>query len=98
MLSKRERQALVRIERHFIQTDPRLVGLFRSAMSHPRNQPTARATSPWVLAAGLLLMVVGGVSASIPLAVFGMGLAVFALVFSAASSASTRRRSPPGFA
>lgn len=76
MLSDRERQTLARIERHLVESDPELAGLFaRAALRGSGN-----ATSTFLLVAGLALLVLGSAVAAVPVAVAGMGLAVFALL------------------
>lgn len=75
MLNERERRVLARIERHLAETDPDLVRLFtggplkRGAASSPRV----------LLVIGLVLLVLGSAAAVIPVAMFGVSLAVVAL-------------------
>ncbi len=92
MLSDRERGMLARIEQNLIATDPRLVRLFHTHTLGPRrSRPpapgTMQAAGPGpclLLAAGLALLVVGGASATVPLAGAGIVLALLALVLATA--------------
>lgn len=86
MLSDRERGMLARIEQDLISSDPRLARLFQT-LGQRRMRPPApgsmRAAGPvpcLLLAAGLMLLVLGGATATVPLAGVGIVLAAAALM------------------
>lgn len=80
MLSDRERRVLARMERHLWDTDPAFCGLFQRPGSGVRRSMHAAGALPCLLlAAGLALMVLGGITAAVPVAVSGILLAVLSL-------------------
>lgn len=82
MLNERERQVLARIEHHLILTDPEFTRLFHAAPQ--RGGVTPRT----LLVVGLLLLVLGAATTAVPVAVFGMLIAAFA-VFAAYQRSGT---------
>ena len=73
MLNERERRTLARIERHLVESDPRLARML-AAHRHPReSSPTA------LLAVGLAAVVLGAITTLVPLVVVGMCCALAAL-------------------
>jgi hypothetical protein len=74
VLNERERRVLARIERQLIESDPDLARLFAGA-----GRSSSGTAPTFLLVAGLALLVFGSIVAAVPVAVAGMGLAVFAL-------------------
>lgn len=69
------------MERHLWDTDPTFCGLFQRAGKGARRRSMhgAGALPCLLLAAGLALMVLGGITAAVPVAVSGILLAVLSL-------------------
>lgn len=94
MLSPRDRRVLTQIERYLADTDPDLVRLFRNA---PGADQGSRAMSRYVLLTGLVLFSIGAIASALPLALFGIALAMLSPVLAAAGSVPTGRDRPaPG--
>ena len=103
MLSDRERRILDLIERQLCASDPRLVAGFRSlgrpgaarrAVGAHRSMHGAGSVPCAMLAAGLLMLIIGAAAGAMPVVVAGVVLAVLTL-----GVAATRTSSPdPGFA
>jgi hypothetical protein len=81
MLNDRERSLLALIERDLQATDPGLAARFSRLGRHPGTRSVRGAgVMPMVLlAGGLLLLLVGGVTAAVPVVVSGILMAVAAL-------------------
>lgn len=103
MLSDRERHDLDLIERQLCASDPRLAARFRS-LDRPRTRRAGRGSGRsmhdagvlpcLMLAAGLLMLIVGAAAGAITVVVAGVVLAVLTL-----GVAATRAPRPgPGFA
>jgi hypothetical protein len=73
VLNDRERRALARIERHFVESDPDFARIFTEGGRRGAVSPTA------VLAVGLAMLVLGCVVTIVPLAVLGMICSLSAL-------------------
>lgn len=83
MLNERDRQVLARIEHHLAITDPDFIRLFHSVT------PQRSGVSPrTLLVVGLALLVLGAATSAVPIAVFGMLIAAFA-VFAAYQRSGT---------
>ncbi|MGI5126541.1 DUF3040 domain-containing protein [Pseudonocardia sp. CA-107938] len=76
-MSERERHTLAHIERHIAETDPRLA---RMLISHRLPSHVAPVL---LLAIGLAVILVGGVTASVPVVLSGAATALAALVLAA---------------
>lgn len=111
MLNEREQEALAGMERHLRATDPafvrrfarlgrtavnRVAGAGRLAGTSARSMHSAGAAPSLLLAAGLVLMIFGGVTAMAPVAVGGMTLAALALFIG--YTATAQDGAAPGFA
>lgn len=73
-MNERERRALARIERHLAASDPRLARMF-AAHRHPdQSNPIL------LLAVGLAAILLGSVTATVPLVLLGTLSAASALV------------------
>lgn len=83
MLSDRERRTLARIERHLVESDPDLARLFATAATRRPGGSTPR----FLLFAGLALIVLGSIVATVPVVITGMMLALIALFTAYASPA-----------
>jgi hypothetical protein len=81
MLNDRERSLLALIERDLQATDPGLAARFSSLgrRSGTRSVRGAGVIPMVLLAGGLLLLLVGGVTAAVPVVVSGILMAVAAL-------------------
>lgn len=104
MLNERERGALADIERNLIGSDPNLARLFHK-LAHVRPRARAGATPALVrqrsmrdagaapclmLVGGLLLIVLGGISAAVPVVGTGIVMALLAFVFAAVGNPTRR--------
>lgn len=98
MLSDRERRTLALIERQLCTSDPRLAAGFRSldrptrarraGSGSQRSMHAAGALPSAMLAAGLLMLVVGAAAGAMPVVVAGVVLAVLTLGVAATSTPS----------
>jgi len=79
-MSEREHRTLARIERHIAESDPRLAWMLRS------HRLPSHAVPVLLLAIGLAAILVGGVTATIPLVLFGAATALVALAVAAVRS------------
>jgi hypothetical protein len=93
VLNERERRMLARMERHLTDTDPGFVRMFarlgrgvRTA-GRPRSMHAAGTMPCLLLVAGLVLMVLGGMTAAPPVAVSGLAIAVLSLFIAHTSPA-----------
>lgn len=110
MLNERERGVLADIENNLVGSDPQLARLFqklayvrprvrsRSAVAaNPRNRRSMRdaGIAPCLLlVGGLLLIVLGGVSAAVPVVGTGIVMALLAFVLAAVGTQGGRRAGP----
>lgn len=106
MLNDRERGVLADIERNLVGSDPHLARLFqklayvRPRAARPASRPSASRRSMrdagvapcLLLIGGLLLIVVGGVSAALP--IVGTGVVMTMLAFVLATVGSTSHPGP----
>jgi hypothetical protein len=79
-MSERERRALARIERHLAESDPRLASMLSTHRLPGHSAPVL------LLAIGLAAILLGGVTATIPLVLGGAAIALSALVVAAIRS------------
>jgi len=79
-MSERERRALVRIELHLAESDPRLAWMLKTHRLPGHSAPVL------LLAIGLAAILLGSVTATIPLVLCGAALALTALVVAAIRS------------
>ena len=75
MLSERERLTLAAIERHLVESDPELAGLFAHSVPHRRSSPLPT----FLLVTGVILMILGSMLVTASVAVTGIAFAVTAL-------------------
>ncbi|AEA28738.1 DUF3040 domain-containing protein [Pseudonocardia benzenivorans] len=104
MLNERERGVLADIERNLVGSDPHLARLFQKlAYVRPRARGGAAQTgirrrsmrdagvAPCLmLVSGLLLIVLGGISAAVPVVGTGIVMALLAFVLAAVGTPSPR--------
>ena len=79
-MSERERRALVRIELHLAASDPRLASMLKT------HRLPGHSTPVLLLAIGLAAILLGGVTATVPLVLGGAAIALSALVVAAVRS------------
>ena len=79
-MSERERRALVRIELQLVESDPRLAMMLKTHRLPGHSAPVL------LLAVGLASILLGSVTATIPLVLFGAAIALTALVVAAVRS------------
>jgi hypothetical protein len=79
-MSERERRTLSRIERHIAESDPRLAWMLST------HRLPSHAVPVLLLAIGLAAILTGGVTATIPLVLFGAATALVALAVAAIRS------------
>lgn len=89
MLSDRERQTLVAIERQLVESDPELARIFAGGAPRRGRRGLPRV----LLICGVLLMVIGSMIVTVSVAITGIALSILALCLAHARPAGLGRSS-----